>query len=47
MIKHSAQSAFQADRDDRIAAAAATMVVLSGGLLSLAVLGSITVNAIV
>lgn len=35
-----------ADRDDRLAAAVVTVLVFTGGILSLLLLGSIAVNAI-
>lgn len=46
MTKNSSRAAFDADRDDRLAAATATMLVFTGGILSLLLLGSIAVNAI-
>jgi hypothetical protein len=46
MTTRSTHTAFDADRDDRIAAATVTVLVFMGGILSLVMLGSIAVNAI-
>lgn len=46
MTNDSAHTGFDADRDDRLAAATVTVLVFTGGILSLLLLGSIAVNAI-
>lgn len=46
MTKNRTHTAFDADRDDRLAAATVTVLVFTGGILSLLLLGSIAVNAI-
>jgi hypothetical protein len=46
MTTKSTQIAFDADREDRLAAATVTVLVFTGGILSLLLLGSFAVNAI-
>ena len=46
MTKHSTHTILDADRDDRFAAATATVLVFTGGILSLLLLASIAVNVI-
>ena len=46
MQKNPILTSFDADRDDRLAAATVTMLVFTGGILSLLLLGSIALNVI-
>jgi hypothetical protein len=46
MTKQSSNAAFEADRDDRLTALTVAVLVFTGGILSLLILGSLVVNAL-